>query len=75
MANIQEVTLREIERIFAITDPMGIHREALMIPLGARHPGRVRKMPNGKIEIVVDSGVDFEVWLSGLEGEIRKVSG
>jgi hypothetical protein len=75
MANIQEVTLREIERIFAITDPMGIHREALMIPLGARHPGRVRKTPNGKIEIVVDSGVDFEVWLSGLEGEIRKVAG
>jgi hypothetical protein len=75
MANIQEVTLREIERIFAITDPMGIHREALMIPLGARHPGRVRKMPNGKIEIVVDSGLDFEVWLSGLEGEIRKVAG
>jgi hypothetical protein len=75
MANIQEVTLREIERIFAITDPMGIHREALMIPLGARHPGRVRRMPNGKIEIVVDSGVDFEVWLSGLEGEIRKASG
>jgi len=75
MAHIQEVTLREIERIFAITDPMGIHREALMIPLAARHPGRVRKTPAGKIEIVVDSGVDFDVWLSGLEAEIRRVAG
>jgi hypothetical protein len=75
MAHIQEVTLREIERIFAITDPMGIHREALMIPLAARSPGRVRKTPAGKIEIVVDSGVDFDVWLSGLEVEIRKVAG
>ena len=72
---IQEVTLREIERIFAVTDPMGVHRESLMIPLAARHPGRVRKMPNGRIEIVVDSGVEFEEWLKGLEGEIRKVVG
>ena len=67
--------MREIQRIFEITDPMGVSREALMIPLGARHPGRVRKMPNGKIEIVVDSGVDFDAWLKGLEAEIRKVAG
>ena len=70
---IQEVTLREIQRIFAVTDALGVSREALVIPLGARHPGRLRKMPSGKIEIVVDSGVDFDEWLAGLEGEIRKV--
>ena len=73
MTMIQEVTLREIQQIFAITDALGVSREALVIPLGARHPGRVRKMPNGKIEIVVDSGVDFEEWLKSLEGEIRKL--
>ena len=73
--NIQEVTLREIQRIFEITDAMGLSREALVIPLAARHPGRIRKMPNGRIEIVVDSGVDFEEWLKGLEVEIRKAAG
>jgi hypothetical protein len=72
---IQEVTLREIQRIFEVTDAMGISREALMIPLAPRHPGRVRKMPNGKIEIVVDSEADFPSWVTGLEAELRKVLG
>ena len=30
-------------------------------------------MPNGKIEIVVDSEGDFGQFLAGLEDEIRKV--
>jgi hypothetical protein len=71
---VQEVTLKEILRIFEITDAMGLSREALVIPLGARHPGRVRRMPNGKIEIVVDSGVEFDEWLRGLEGAIQKAT-
>ena len=72
---LEAVTLREIERIFQVTDPMGIHREALVIPLLPRHPGRVRRMPSGKIEIVVESTDDFEAWLLGLEAEIREVTG
>jgi hypothetical protein len=70
---VQEVTIREIHRIFEITDAMGIHREALVIPLGARHPGRIRRMPNGKIEIVVDSEADFDAWVAALEAELRKL--
>ena len=69
------VTMREIERIFAVTDRLGIHRESLVIPLGPRHPGRVRRMPNGKIEIVVESQDDFEQWLAALEPELRKLAG
>ena len=70
----QAVTLQEIHRIFEITDRMGIHREAVVIPLGRRHPGRVRSMPGGKVEIVVGGG-DFEAWLSGLQAEIRQATG
>ena len=70
---IQEVTLREIERIFAITDALGIHREQLVIPLLPRHPGRVRRTPGGKLEIVVDAEADFEDWLRGLEAAIRRL--
>jgi len=68
---IQEVTLKEIFRIFEITDGMGVSREALVIPLGPRHPGRVRRMANGKIEIIVDSEADFDAWLKGLEAAIQ----
>jgi hypothetical protein len=66
---LEAVTLAEIEKIFAITDALGIHREALVIPLLPRRPGRVRRLPNGKLELVVD-GADFEGWLSRLAGAI-----
>jgi hypothetical protein len=72
---LEAVTLREIQRIFEITDRLGIHREQLVIPLGPRHPGRVRRMPNGKFEIVVEKEGDFEAWLPALEEEIRKAAG
>jgi hypothetical protein len=69
------VTQREMEKIFAVTDRLGIHRESLVIPLGPRHPGRARRMPNGKIEIVVESQDDFDQWLASLEPELAKLAG
>lgn len=72
---LQEVTLREIERILAVTDRLGIHRESVVIPLAARHPGRVRRMPGGKIEIVVDAAADFDAWVGSLEEQLRPLLG
>jgi hypothetical protein len=68
---LKEVTLREIEAILALTDRLGISREAVAIPLLPRAPGRVRALPGGRVEIVVD-GSDFEGFLARLEGELRK---
>ena len=51
---MQQVGMAEIQKIFEITDPMGIHRESLMIPLGPKNPGSVRRKPNGKFEIVYE---------------------
>jgi hypothetical protein len=64
---LTEVTLREIERIFAVTDALGISREALAIPLMPRPGGRVRRMPNGRIEVVVDAQ-DLDGFLGRLPG-------
>jgi hypothetical protein len=72
---LKEVTIREIEAIFEVTDRMGLSREELVIPLAPRHPGRVRRMPNGKLEIVVDSGADFAGYVAGLEEQIKAASG
>ncbi len=71
---LEEVTMKEMNAIFAVTDAMGLSREALVIPLLPLHPGHVRQMPNGKIEIVVDAE-DFEGFVAGLEGEIRTATG
>jgi hypothetical protein len=70
---VEAVTIREIERIFEVTDALGIHREALVIPLRPAIPGSVRRLPGGKIQIVVDAGMDFEGWLAGLAERLRSV--
>ena len=70
---LEAVTMREIQRIFEVTDRMGIHREQVVIPLLPRHPGRVRKLPGGKVEIVVEAE-DFEAWLAGLEEALRALA-
>jgi hypothetical protein len=72
---LKAITLKEIERIFAVTDVLGISREALIIPLRPENPGRVRLMAGGKIEIVVEREVDFEQWLNGLEGQLQVLIG
>jgi hypothetical protein len=70
---LKAVGLAEIERIFAITDALGISREALVIPLRMAHPGGVRRIGAAKLEIIVDRDADFDSWLSRLEAEIRAV--
>ena len=72
---LESVTMDEIAKIFAVTDAMGIHREALVIPLGPGSPGRVRKLPNGKIEITVDAQVPIDEWLKTLTDLIRAAQG
>jgi hypothetical protein len=71
---LTEVTLCEIEAIFDITDRLGISRESLKIPLRPGTPGRVRPMPGGKLEIVVDAQKDFADFLAGLESELERLT-
>jgi hypothetical protein len=72
---LKAVTLKEIECIFAITDALGISREALVIPLRPESPGRVRRIGGGKLEIIVESMADFDAWLNELEGQLRLMMG
>lgn len=70
---LKAVTLKEIERIFAVIDPMGISREAVVIPLRTEHPGRVSIMKDGKLEIVVEREGEFEEWIGGLKARLEEL--
>jgi hypothetical protein len=59
------VGMEEITKIFVVTDRMDINRESLVIPLGTGK-GRVRKLPSGKLEIIVDAETPIDEWLEGL---------
>jgi hypothetical protein len=67
---LEAVGMAEINKIFAVTDALGVHREALVIPLGTGK-GRVRKLPSGKLEITVDRETPLEAWLEELPALIR----
>jgi hypothetical protein len=73
--SLQVVTMKEIDAIFEVTDALGIHREALVIPLGPASPGRVRRLPNGKLEIVVDAERPIEEWVGELPRLIAAAQG
>jgi hypothetical protein len=67
---LEAVGMAEINRIFAVTDALGVHREALVIPLGTGK-GRVRKLPSGKLEITVDAETPLDDWLRQLPALIQ----
>ncbi len=71
---VTAVTLQEIEQIFAVLERLGISREAVVIPLRPASPGSVRRLPNGKFEIVVDAGVPLDEWLPKLEEQLRSLT-
>jgi len=72
---LEVVTMKEIDAIFEVTDALGIHREMLVIPLGPGSPGRVRRMPSGKLEIVVDAERPIEEWVKELPRLIAAAQG
>ncbi len=67
---LDAVGMNEITKIFAVTDALGIHRERVVIPLGTGK-GRVRKLLNGKLEIIVDAETPIDEWLESLPELIR----
>jgi len=50
---LEAVGMAEINKIFAVTDALGVHREALVIPRTGK--GRVPQAPERKFEITVDA--------------------
>jgi hypothetical protein len=69
----QGVQLAQIEQIFTILDRLSISREAVVIPLRPQGGGGVKRLSNGKLEIIVPADLPFEQWYTSLEGTIRQI--
>ena len=68
---LNAVTLNEIEKIFTVLERLNISREAVIIPLRPATPGSVRRLPNGKFEIIVDAAQPLDEWLAVLEEQLK----
>ena len=69
------MTFQQINQILEVTDDLEMSREWVEIPLGTESPGIVRNYRTGKVEIIVDAEIPFEVWLSSLRDRILQVMG
>jgi hypothetical protein len=69
---LDAVSFEQISRILEVTDALGLDREWVEIPLSPENPGLVRRLHNGKLEIIVDAEQPFEQWLSVLPAHIQK---
>lgn len=69
------VSFAQISRILELTDSLGLNREWVEIPLSPERPGQVRRLPNGKLEIIVDADRPFEEWLGSLPKQIQSAQG
>lgn len=73
MSLLETVSFQHITRILGVIDDMEISREAVEIPLSPESPGVVRRLSNGKLEIVVDAEMPFDDWLQTLPQKIQGV--
>lgn len=69
------VSFAQISRILELTDSLGLNREWVEIPLSPERPGIVRRLQNGKLEIIVDADRQFDEWLSSLPTQIQWAQG
>ena len=67
------VSFQQITQILELTDRLGLDREWVEIPLSSETPGVIRKLSNGKLEIIVDADQPFDQWLASLESRITTV--
>ena len=68
------VSFPQISAILDVTDRLGLSREWVEIPLAPERPGAVRRLSNGKLEIVVDADMPFDHWLSTLDAQVAAVT-
>lgn len=69
---MQVVSFKQISQILELTDTLGLNREWVEIPLSPEGSGTVRRLSNGKLEIIVAADQPFDQWLAGLSETIRR---
>lgn len=67
------ITQKDMDRIFSVTDPLGISREAIVVPLGRRDPGAVRVLGGGQLRITLPASISTEEWLPILKAELARL--
>ena len=70
MRVLDQETMR---RLFAVTDELGLSREAITVPLAMEGEGRVARTGKGRIEITLPDADDLGPFLASLPERLREI--
>ena len=62
----------EIMRILAVTDALGFHREAVVVPLWTKAKGEIL-VRGQKLQISAPAEGEFEAWLAALPSTLKSM--
>jgi len=67
------LTQAVMEQIFAVTDALGISREAIQVPLRPLGEGSVSRLADGRIRIVLPEETPVDSWLTTLRRRLQEL--
>ena len=68
------ISQSDMEEVFRVTDDLGIHREAVTVPLGKRDPGEVRRLGPDQLRITLPEAVAAAEWCgTSLKAELARL--
>lgn len=66
---------RAMQRLFEVTDELGLDREEIEVPLEMRGDGEVERLPSGKLRITLPDADDPGPFLEELPARIARETG
>lgn len=64
------LTAANVERIYEVTDALGLHRDWVIVPLACAEVETEMILPDGKLLLRPPRRARFERWLDGLPGRL-----
>jgi hypothetical protein len=64
------IDMQDMDQIFSVTDPLGIHRESVRVELSKEDPGSIGRTDGGIIEITVPERGPIEEFIQRLRAEL-----
>ena len=65
------IDMHDMDLIFSVTDPLGIHRESVRVELSKEDPGSIGRTNSGMIEITVPETGAIEEFIRHLQDELE----
>ena len=65
------IDMQDMDQIFSVTDPLGIHRESVRVDLSKEDPGSIGRTDGGIIEITVPETGAIEDFIQRLQNELE----